>query len=70
MSDDDELAGDLVGFALRYADLDDPGHFLKAVMVHAAAALALMEGDEVAVETVYRLADAMVEPPFESTRRH
>lgn len=69
MSDDDELAGDLVGLALRYADLDDPGHFLRAVIVHAAAALALTEGDRTAVEVVYRLADAMVEPPLEPTRR-
>lgn len=63
MCEEEEMAADLVGSALRFADLDRPGHFLRAVMVHAAAGLALLEGDRMAVEAVYRLADAMVEPP-------
>ncbi len=55
-------AADLVVEGLRRRE---PAHrplFLRALMAHAAAGLALIEGPAGAGEAVYRIADAVVSP--------
>ena len=55
------LAAAIVARALRRPDLKDRGLFLRELMAHAAAGLALIEGERAAGEAVYRIADAVVD---------
>ena len=68
MSDEEEMAAALVTSVLTRGSLKRRGHFLRAVMAHAAAGLTLLEGEDVAIAAAYRLADAMVEAPADLKR--
>ena len=60
MSVQAEDAAAMVARALsRRAPKDRPG-FLRELLAHTAAGLVVIEGDRVAGEAVYRLADAVV----------
>lgn len=59
--DESHLAAAIVSRALRRPDLKNRGRFLRELMAHAAAGLALMEGERAAGEAVYRIADAVVD---------
>ena len=59
--DETHLAAAIVTRALRRSDLKRRGVFLRALLAHAAAGLALTEGERSAGEAVYRIADAVVE---------
>ena len=61
IADESRLAAAMVTRALRRPDLKRRGLFLRELMAHAAAGLALMEGERVAGEAVYRIADAIVD---------
>jgi hypothetical protein len=59
--EESRLAAAIVSRALRRPDLARRGLFLRELMTHAAAGLALMEGERTAGEAVYRIADAVVD---------
>lgn len=53
-------APEILARALRHIGPDERGRFLRAMLAHAAASLALLEGERAASEAVYRLGDAVV----------
>ena len=53
------VAAALVADHLRARPAERRGLFLRNVLAHAAAGLALIEGDEAASAVVYRIADAV-----------
>lgn len=57
--DDAARAAVLVSDAMRARPPERRGLFLRNVIVHAAAGLALTEGDEVAAQAVQRVATAV-----------
>lgn len=59
--DESRLAAAIVSRALRRSDLKRRSLFLRELMAHAAAGLALTEGERSAGEAAYRIADAVVE---------
>lgn len=55
-----EDAAGMVAKALAGRAPADRAQFLKELLAHTAAGLVVIEGDRVAGEAVYRLADAVV----------
>jgi hypothetical protein len=51
----------LVAGALARRPADERGAYLRELLAHAAAGLAVIEAPRAAAETLYRLADAVVE---------
>lgn len=47
---------------LRFVPRKEQPEFLKAMLAHTTAYLCVLEGDQVAVETLYRLGDAITNP--------
>jgi len=60
MTGDVEDAAAMVARALSRRASDARGLFLRELLAHTAAGLVLIEGDQAASETIYRLADAVV----------
>lgn len=60
MADDAARTAVLVSDEMRARPKEARGVFLRNLIVHAAAGLALTEGDEVAGKAVQRVADAVL----------
>lgn len=53
-------AGAVLVAALQHFELSAHGRFLRELLAHCAAAIAVREGEQAAAEAVYRVADAVV----------
>jgi len=59
-ADDANLAAALIASALAHRAAATRTRFLRELIRHAAAGLAILEGDEAASEACYRVADSAV----------
>lgn len=67
--DEGRLAAAMVSRALRRPDIGDRAQFLRELVAHAVAGLALTEGERKAAEWVYRVADSLVDRPLPTEPR-
>lgn len=55
---------------LRFVPRKEQPEFLRAMLAHTTAYLCMLEGDEAAVEALYRLGDAVIKPEVRALSAH